>query len=173
MHILAAEDNAINQKVLSRILQKLPGCAVSFVSNGQEALDYLSAPPSTCPRPDIILMDLAMPVMAGYEAISIIRTQQQFTSDPWIPTTPIVALTASRARGEHERLLFRGFDDVLVKPTRQADVRRAIMYWSTRRVVPRPNGPLAVSRMGNMIPIRPEAVWGPPLRNFRGPRSLL
>ncbi|RDW93446.1 response regulator [Aspergillus mulundensis] len=175
MHILVAEDNAVIQKLLLRFLHRL-GCTVAFANNGQEALDYLSASPTTHPRPSIILMDTAMPVMGGIEATNILRTQAPFTKDHNITTTPIIAMTAHIYRPQIDGGLWRerGFDDVLLKPPRPAKLRQMILYWSRRRVMPR-HGDLAVPRTGNMVPLSPAgAPWGPsPLRAFKGPRSLL
>ncbi|KAL4778789.1 CheY-like superfamily [Aspergillus varians] len=175
MHILIVEDNRVNQKVTQRLLQRL-GCTFAIAWNGQEALDYLSSPPTTCPRPDIILMDLAMPIMSGHQALSIIRSQPPFTTDPVIPTIPIIALSASQMPGETQRLAGLGFDDSIPKPIRSERLRKVILYWSGRRVVPRQGGPpgVPVPRSGNWVPVSAAAVWGPmPLRAFRGPRSLL
>ncbi|KAL4995042.1 CheY-like superfamily [Aspergillus recurvatus] len=175
MHILVAEDNTVNQKVLTRLLQRL-GCTSSVAKNGQEALDYLSASPATHPRPDIILMDTAMPVMDGIEATNILRTQAPFTTDPTISTIPIIAMAPSslRARGEAGQWLRKGFDDVLPKPTQAMALRQMMLYWSRRRVIPR-QGSLPVPATGNMVPIPAGLVpWGmSPLIRYKGPRSLL
>ncbi|KAL4738478.1 CheY-like superfamily [Aspergillus similis] len=172
MHILVAEDNTVNQKILIRLLHRL-SCTVSIAENGQEALDYLSASPVTHPRPDIILMDTAMPVMGGIEATSILRTSPPFTTDPKIPTTPIIAVTPPIPGGA-KFWLTKGFDDILPKPPRPVTLRQMILYWSRRRVIPR-LGTLPARGTRNMVPI-PESLvpWGPsPLRRYKGPRSLL
>ncbi|KAL3441083.1 CheY-like superfamily [Aspergillus insuetus] len=175
MHILLAEDNGVNQKLFTRILTRLE-CTISIANNGQEALDYLSASPITHPRPDIILMDTAMPIMGGIEATNIIRTHAPFTTDPKISTTPIIAMTAHLLRSQIDSGWFqeRGFDDILQKPAKVPKVRQLIVYWSRRRVVPR-GGALPVPPVGNMVPLPPVMVpWGvSPLRAYRGPRSLL
>ncbi|KAL4983719.1 CheY-like superfamily [Aspergillus falconensis] len=175
MHILVAEDNTVNQKVLTRLLQRL-GCSFSIANNGQEALDYLYASPVTHPRPDIILMDVAMPVMGGIEATNILRTQPPFITDPTISTAPIIAMAPSspRGRGEAEQWLRKGFDDVLPKPARPVSLRQMMLYWSRRRIVPR-NRSLPAPWTGNMVPVPAGLVpWGAsPLRRYKGPRSLL
>ncbi|KAL4911400.1 hypothetical protein BDW74DRAFT_7958 [Aspergillus multicolor] len=175
MHVLVAEDNAFNQKIFSRFLDRL-GCTISFASNGQEALNYLSAPPATHPRPDIILMDTAMPVMDGIQATNILRTKAPFTTDQQITTTPIIAMTAHSYRPQLDGGWLRdgGFDDVLLKPPRPTKLRQMLLYWSRRRVVPR-HGVLAVPTTGNVVPLPPAAApWdSSPLRAFKGPRSLL
>ncbi|CEN62732.1 hypothetical protein ASPCAL09363 [Aspergillus calidoustus] len=175
MHILLAEDNRVNQRLFTRSISRLE-CTVSIANNGQEALDYLYASPVTHPRPDIILMDTAMPVMGGIEATNILRTQPPFATDPKISTTPIIALAAHLLRSQIDSGWFqeRGFDDVLQKPPKASKMRQLILYWSRRRVVPR-HGALTVPRTGNMVPLPMAMVpWGgSPLRAYRGPRSLL
>ncbi|KAL4749638.1 hypothetical protein BDW72DRAFT_177874 [Aspergillus terricola var. indicus] len=175
MHILVAEDNKVNQKVLTRLLQRL-SCTISIAKNGQEALDYLSASPITHPRPDIILMDVAMPVMDGIKATNILRTSPPFTTDPKIATTPIIAMTpfSPRIPVRAEEWLKKGFDDVIPKPFSPVTLRQLLLYWSRRRIIPR-HGTLPAPATGNMVPI-PESLmpWGPsPLRRYKGPRSLL
>ncbi|KAL2862616.1 response regulator [Aspergillus lucknowensis] len=175
MHILVAEDNYVNQKVLEKFFKKLGGCTVSIVGDGQQALNYLSGPPATCPRPDIIIMDNAMPVMGGQEATRIIRTQPPFTTDPLIRTTPIIALVASMV-SDRERYLAQGFDDVLHKPFRLQSLKRMILFWSRQRRNPAGGGAAGIAPLPPPVPVplRPTAQWGPfPLRAFRGPRSLL
>ncbi|KAL6229751.1 CheY-like superfamily [Aspergillus navahoensis] len=175
MHILVAEDNTVNQRLLTRLLQRL-GCTISIAINGQEALNYLSASPATHPRPDIILMDTAMPVMGGIEATNILRTQPPFASDTKISTTPIIAMTPSnpRIRGEAKQWLRNGFDDVLPKPVRPVTLRQMMLYWSRRRIFPRQGSPSAAGTE-NIVPIPAGLVpWGPSLlRRYKGPRSLL
>ncbi|CBF74630.1 hypothetical protein AN4134.2 [Aspergillus nidulans FGSC A4] len=153
MHILVAEDNKVNQKLVTRLLQRL-SCTVSIAHNGQEALDYLSASPATHHRPDVILMDTAMPVMDGIRATSILRTSLPFTVDPKIPTTPIIAMTpiSLRVPGQTEEWLKRGFDDVLPKPFRLETLRMMLLYWSKRRIFPR-QGTLSAPETGKVVPI--------------------
>ncbi|CZT10706.1 related to histidine kinase [Rhynchosporium graminicola] len=77
IHILVVEDNPINQTIAIKNIRKL-GFPVTAVWNGQEALSYLLAPSTTQPRPSIILMDVQMPVMDGYEATRLLRTSAEF-----------------------------------------------------------------------------------------------
>ncbi|PVH74467.1 hypothetical protein DL98DRAFT_519277 [Cadophora sp. DSE1049] len=73
IHVLVVEDNPINQTIAIKNIRKL-GFPVTAVWNGREALSYLLSPSATHPRPSIILMDVQMPVMDGYEATRILRT---------------------------------------------------------------------------------------------------
>ncbi|KAL3476975.1 CheY-like superfamily [Aspergillus californicus] len=91
------------------------GCTVRVVGDGQQALNYLAGPPASCPRPDLILMDIAMP-MDGLEATRIIRTQQRFSFDPKLRFTPIVGMCLTNPRSDHDKYITQGLDDVIVKP---------------------------------------------------------
>ncbi|KAL4811306.1 CheY-like superfamily [Aspergillus unguis] len=165
MHILVAEDNRVNQMVIGKFLGGL-GCTITFVWNGQEALDYLL---SSNPRPDIIFMDDSMPVMSGYEATSIIRTQPPFATDPGISTTPIIAMAASlynlqpRTPGRYAGWRF---DDAIKKPLRWASLQKIVSYWARRRVQP-VHGVLPAPMNGNADIIPGRVQWP------KGPRSLL
>ncbi|KAB8293500.1 hypothetical protein EYC80_007807 [Monilinia laxa] len=75
--VLVVEDNAINQTIALKTIRNL-GFQANAVWNGQEALDYLSNPGSSRPKPDIILMDVQMPIIDGYEATRILRTNKDF-----------------------------------------------------------------------------------------------
>ncbi len=104
--ILVAEDNAINMLLTKTIIDKIaPGTVINEAKNGIEAVEsYLSN------TPDLVLMDIQMPEMNGYEAAQAIRNQQLSKH------VPIVALTAGNVKGEKEKCLAAGMDDYLVKP---------------------------------------------------------
>ncbi|SPE39200.1 PAS domain S-box (fragment) [Candidatus Sulfopaludibacter sp. SbA3] len=106
LHVLLAEDNIINQKVVMRLLEK-QGHSVEVTANGTEALAAMAR--STF---DLILMDVQMPVMNGYDATQLIRQGERGT-DRHIP---IVALTAHAMKGDREVCLNAGMDDYLAKP---------------------------------------------------------
>ncbi len=100
--ILLAEDNKINQIVAKRFLEKW-NATVTIVENGKEAVDA-----SLANEYDIVLMDLDMPVMDGYEATTLINERQS--------AIPIVALTAASFENMQEYLVKKGFVDVVQKP---------------------------------------------------------
>jgi CheY-like chemotaxis protein len=114
LNILLAEDNPVNQRVVSIMLLK-NGHEVVIVDNGREAV---SAWKDGCF--DLILMDIQMPEMDGFEALATIRSLEQ--SDGRHARTRIIALTAHAMKGDRDRCLEAGFDDYLSKPIRAAEL---------------------------------------------------
>jgi len=109
LRILLAEDNAVNQLVAMRMLEKR-GHTVVVAQNGREALAALDAPDSDAF--DLVLMDVQMPDMDGFEATAVIRAQEQ-TSGAHLP---IIAMTAHAMKGDKERCLAAGMDGYTSKP---------------------------------------------------------
>jgi CheY-like chemotaxis protein len=103
--ILLAEDNIVNQKVASRLLEKLD-YGVKLVTDGQAAVEAWKSGGI-----DLILMDCQMPVMDGYEATREIRRLERGSG-----RVPIVALTANAMKGDEERCIDAGMDDFVSKP---------------------------------------------------------
>lgn len=114
--IVLAEDNAVNRKLATALLEK-HGHTVYSAENGRETLAVLERE-----RADIVLMDLQMPVMDGFEAIRAIRSKEQRGGG----YLPIVALTAHAMQGDRERSLEAGADDYVTKPIRTAELLAAI-----------------------------------------------
>jgi signal transduction histidine kinase/CheY-like chemotaxis protein len=110
MHILLAEDNIVNQRVAVRILEKA-GYQVVVASNGVEALKAMRDHEF-----DLVLMDLQMPEMGGFEATGNIRLDERLGGTH----IPIVAMTAHAMTGDRERCLAAGMDDYISKPVRAA-----------------------------------------------------
>ena len=106
-NVLLVEDNAVNQKVAVRFLERM-GCKVRVADNGAEGVKAWQEG-----RFDIVLMDLQMPVMDGLTATRRIRELERGQS---ARTTPIVALTANAMSGQLERCLEAGMNDFLTKP---------------------------------------------------------
>jgi CheY-like chemotaxis protein len=93
------------------------GHTIAIANNGQEALEMLEAH-----RFDIVLMDVQMPVMNGYEATQKIRQKEKLTGNHMI----IIGLTASNMKGDKEKCLQAGMDDFVSKPMRIKDLMQAI-----------------------------------------------
>ena len=111
--ILVAEDNVVNQRVALRTLQKM-GHEVVVASNGRDAVDAARQRSF-----DLILMDVQMPVMDGFEATAALRDEERLH-------VPIVAMTAHAMAGDRELCLSAGMDDYLSKPI-DADALTAII----------------------------------------------
>ena len=106
LSILLAEDNAVNQKLALRLLER-NGHRVEVVTDGKQAIDALRLR-----RYDVILMDVQMPIMGGLEATRIIRQLEKSTGEH----IPIVAMTAHALKGDRERCLMAGMDGYISKP---------------------------------------------------------
>ncbi|KAI4105869.1 MAG: hypothetical protein L6R37_002515 [Teloschistes peruensis] len=129
-HILVVEDNLINQQIATKTIKKF-GFSVNAVWNGQEALDYLVAEPSpTRPRPDIILMDVQMPILDGYRATHLLRHHSPYTTIAGLKDTPIVAMTASAIQGDREKCKKAGMDDYLAKPVKGKTLETMLLKWA-------------------------------------------
>ena len=106
LRILVAEDNPVNQKVAVSVLQKR-GHIVTVAPDGKRAVEVLERETF-----DLILMDIQMPEMNGYEATFVIREKEKFTGGH----IPIIALTAHAMRADQERCREAGMDGYISKP---------------------------------------------------------
>ncbi|WP_155313709.1 response regulator [Desulfosarcina ovata] len=122
-HILVAEDNLINQKVVLNILKKL-GYIADVVNNGLEAVKALATKPY-----DLVLMDIQMPEMDGFEATGVIRSEDSHVLNPNIP---IVALTAHAMEGYREKCVQAGMNDYLTKPINPGQLSEKVAEWAGR-----------------------------------------
>jgi CheY-like chemotaxis protein len=104
--ILVVEDNLDNRRILVYRLKRIGEFEIVEANNGQEALEIVQTPPA----PDLIFMDLKMPVMDGWEATRRIRSLDVG------PSIPIIALTAQAMAGDEQKALAAGCDDYLAKP---------------------------------------------------------
>lgn len=118
--VLLVEDNSVNQKVASRLLERY-GARVDCVGNGLEALSALESL-----RYDLVLMDCQMPEMDGYEATTKIREREQSQG---LPHQLVIAMTAHAMEGDREKCLAAGMDDYLSKPIRQEELRQVFGRW--------------------------------------------
>jgi PAS domain S-box-containing protein len=120
-HVLLAEDNPVNRLVAREMLEKL-GCTLEIAEDGQTAVNAQATGSY-----DLILMDVHMPVMDGFEATKQIREREE-SKDP--PThLPIIALTANVMQGDRQRSLAAGMDDYLGKPFTSEELYKVMRRW--------------------------------------------
>ena len=120
VRILIAEDNITNQQVVLGVLRKL-GLSADAVGNGKEVLQVLENLSY-----DLVLMDVQMPEMDGYEATMRIRNDPSLHR---VSRMPIIAMTANAMAGDREKCLDSGMDDYLTKPISPAALAQAIEKW--------------------------------------------
>jgi CheY-like chemotaxis protein len=122
LNVLVAEDNAVNQTIIARMLGK-QGHSVTVAGDGTEALAAWERSDF-----DLVLMDVQMPNMDGFECTSAIRSREQRRGGH----VPIIALTAHALKGDEERCLRAGMDGYLAKPVRSGDlyttIERTVMH---------------------------------------------
>ena len=128
LRILLAEDNVINRAVAEAIFEKR-GHALVHAANGREAVEAAARDVF-----DLIIMDVQMPEMDGFEATRRIREMEQTTGRH----TPIAAMTAHAMAGDRERCLAAGMDDYLSKPIQKAALLALLERISARRKPPPP-----------------------------------
>ncbi|WP_051287388.1 PAS domain-containing hybrid sensor histidine kinase/response regulator [Algoriphagus mannitolivorans] len=117
--ILVAEDNQVNMLLAESLLKKIfPNCILQKALNGQEAIELCQKQ-----APDLILMDVQMPVMNGYEATKEIRSLDTCKD------IPIIALTAGNVKGEREKCISIGMDDFVVKPVVEKTMKEVLYRW--------------------------------------------
>ena|ERR1700746_4038801 len=112
--ILIVEDKSTSRELLRTVLEQL-GHEVTEARDGEEALQHLSAT-----VPDLVLLDLQIPVRSGYEVLQAIR------SDSRLAKLPVVALTASAMQGDREKALAAGFTGYIAKPVGLAQLRNEV-----------------------------------------------
>jgi PAS domain S-box-containing protein len=119
--VLVVEDNPTNRKVIEALLGKL-GIKARSVENGQQAVDIVRGGL----RPDLVLMDVQMPVMDGIKATEVIRQWEQEASRPHLK---IIALTAGAFDEDRQHCIAAGMDDFLTKPVNLNDLASMLEKW--------------------------------------------
>ena len=122
MRVLVFEDNNVNQRIVGRMLKRL-GHAYELAGDGQTGLDHWAQGPAF----DLVLMDLELPDMDGYEATRRIRGAE---STPG--STPIIALTAHAANEVRGQCIEAGMNDCLGKPIRLGELSAMLEQWSSK-----------------------------------------
>ncbi|KAL8814498.1 MAG: hypothetical protein Q9223_006284 [Gallowayella weberi] len=120
--ILLAEDNVVNQRLAVKILEKY-NHGVTVANNGLEAFEAIQKR-----RFDVILMDVQMPVMGGFEATGMIR---EYELSEGLVRTPIIALTAHAMLGDREKCIAAQMDEYLTKPLKQNVMMQTILKCAT------------------------------------------
>ncbi|MGE0158088.1 MAG: response regulator [Gemmatimonadales bacterium] len=120
VRVLLAEDNKVNQMLAVAILKKR-GYDVSVADNGREAVDLVQRSEF-----DVVLMDVQMPEVDGFEATALIRAAEMETTR----RLPIIAVTAHAMEGDRQRCLAAGMDDYVSKPIDPEKLEAAIVRWT-------------------------------------------
>jgi CheY-like chemotaxis protein len=120
VRILLAEDDPTNQYVFNTILTSA-GYELEIHPNGRDALEAARRQP-----PDLILLDMMMPVMDGYE------TAFHLATEPLFDDIPVIALTARAMKGDREKTIESGCDGYLAKPVSRKNLIAAVEFWLAR-----------------------------------------
>lgn len=120
--ILIVDDNAQNLELLEAYLEELPGARVVTATNGQDALAKVAIE-----RPDLILLDIMMPKLSGFEVC------KQLKADPATKHIFIILVTALHEMGDQERGAEMGADDFLTKPVNRVDLLSRIAGLLSKR----------------------------------------
>lgn len=128
LRVLLVEDDAVNQKVATKMLQKMQ-CDVDIRGNGALAIDAVKSEPY-----DLIFMDCFMPEVDGFEAARLIRAFEE--QNPQRKRTPIIAMTANVRKQDQDRCYAAGMDDFVAKPVSMDALRQVISRWQTESASP-------------------------------------
>jgi CheY-like chemotaxis protein len=119
--VLIAEDNPINRELLRELLE-IRGYTVAEACNGEEALAMVELAP-----PDILLLDIGMPVLDGFAVVRTLRENPRFAS------LQVVAVTAYAMQGDRDKIMTSGFDGYLSKPVSSSLLAQELDRLSSRQ----------------------------------------
>jgi PAS domain S-box-containing protein len=142
LRVLVAEDNRINQKVVAGMLER-HGHRVTLAGNGAAALAALECEPF-----DLVLMDVQMPEMDGFEATTALRRRETGTGR----RLPVVAMTAHAMKGDRERCLAAGMDDYVSKPVHPSQLLRVLESLTSAGTTPCPPRSQAAGELTDGVP---------------------
>ena len=112
--LLVADDNRLSRELI-RDLFESPDCLVVEASNGQEALERVGQA-----NPDLVLLDIEMPLQDGFSVLVGIRSNPRFSG------IPVLAVTAKALEPDRERIVAAGFDAYITKPIKTRELRRRV-----------------------------------------------
>jgi CheY-like chemotaxis protein len=156
LRVLLVEDSLMNQRLIRGLLEK-HGHQVTIANNGRQAIDL------DLKQFDLVLMDVQMPEMDGFEATRLIREREGETGGH----VPIVALTAHAMLGDRERCLAAGMDEYLAKPV------RAEQLFDMIALVLRESGGSGIANSFGLMPLQPGIDWGIALQSVAGDPNRL
>lgn len=128
--VLLAEDMAVNRKVMKMMLEQM-GCKVSLATNGKEAVEMMKETTINAfnifgrVHYDVVLLDQMMPVMDGVSALEQLKKMQ-------IELPPVIVLTADESFAHDNKYALAGFDDVIIKPVKPAQIFQMLSKWHTK-----------------------------------------
>ena len=140
LRVLLVEDNPINQMVTADVIVDF-GAEIKVAGNGKQALEDIKSY-----QPEVVLMDMQMPIMDGYDAIRAIRSDETTTH------LPVIAFTAHVTEGEIEKCLSAGADDYISKPFKAEDLKKKVIRLVTnQKSAKRSEGLFEKSRASNEV----------------------
>jgi two-component system, sensor histidine kinase and response regulator len=120
MIILVADDNALSRELIRELLES-SGHAILEAQNGREALGLIRSR-----EPDLVFLDLQMPLQDGFSVIRELRNEDRFRE------LPVVAVTASAMKGDRERVIAAGFDSCIAKPIELCEIEALVEALASR-----------------------------------------
>jgi two-component system sensor histidine kinase/response regulator len=160
--VMVVEDAPATQKLLKTVLESA-GHRVRVASNGLEAIpQYFER------RPDVVLMDVQMPILDGLQTTAVLRA---FETDP--PKVPIIVVTAENADGYRDRCLAIGADEFVPKPFDAQHIPRLIDQLCARARLSHNHAPVEIASVGRLASVGPVVDFSASLQRLGGDKKLL